>query len=218
MCAMTKIKICGITNIDDARCAIESGTDYLGLIFAPSKRCLIKGQAKIITDTFPDFTNWVGVFMNGKKKEIEALLAGLPIRVVQFHGKETPAFCNYFVKRGYTVIKTIPVMNGALLLEPARYDRVQYFLFDSVVQGQCGGTGVPFLWDAVNSAGIDCVAEKVILSGGLSPENVAAAIAKVTPAMVDASSALEKEVRVKDHSLVQEFIRVVRAGGAQNVS
>jgi phosphoribosylanthranilate isomerase len=208
---MTKIKICGITNVDDARCAIENGADYVGLIFAPSRRCVIKGNAKMIVDEHKDFTGWVGVFLNGKKKEIEELLQGLPIKILQFHGDESPAFCNYFINRGYAVIKTVPVKGSSLGLDPRDYDKVPYFLFDSVVNGQTGGTGMPFSWSVIDTLNLREFVPKIILSGGLAPDNVSAAIKQVAPYAVDASSRLEKEPGLKDHKLIKDFITAARS-------
>jgi phosphoribosylanthranilate isomerase len=208
---MTKIKICGITNVDDARCAIENGADYVGLIFAPSRRCVIKGNAKMIVDAHKDFTGWVGVFLNGKKKEIEELLQGLPIKILQFHGDETPAFCNYFINRGYSVIKTVPVKGNSIGLDPRDYDKVPYFLFDSVVNGQSGGTGMPFSWSVIDTLNLREFVPKIILSGGLAPDNVSAAIKQVAPYAVDASSRLEKEPGLKDHKLIKDFITAARS-------
>ncbi len=208
---MTKIKICGITNVEDARCAIENGADYVGLIFAPSRRCVIKGAAKMITDANQGFSAWVGVFMNGKKKLIEEFLQGLPINILQFHGDETPAFCNYFINRGYTVIKTIPVKGDRLGLDPRAYDKVPYFLFDSVVDGKSGGTGVPFPWAIIDTLGLREFSSRMVLSGGLAPENVGAAIKQVAPYAVDASSCLEKSPGIKDHQLIKDFIIAARS-------
>lgn len=210
---MTKIKICGITNVQDARSAIKSGADYVGLIFAPSRRCVIKGAAKMIMDECADFVNWVGVFMNGKKKVIEEFIGGLPIKILQFHGNESPAFCNYFINRGYTVIKTLPVEEGRLLLDPALYQKADYFLLDTVFNGNAGGTGQSFDWSKIQSFGLKDIATKVFLSGGLSPENVRGAIAQVRPFGVDASSKLEKTPGLKDHALVTSFINAVRCEG-----
>ena len=165
---MVKVKVCGITNLDDARCAIDAGADYVGLIFAQSSRSVIKGVAKKITDAHPDFHNWVGVFMNGKKREIEAILDGLPINILQFHGQETPAFCNYFIKRGYSVIKSLPVSEHGLVLDPKDYPQVNYFLLDSVVEGKSGGTGQPFLWSAIHDFNVPDLANKMFLAGGAS--------------------------------------------------
>lgn len=206
-----KVKICGITNIKDAAAAIEAGANYIGLIFAPSKRRLIKSQAKLITDAFPAFNGWVAVFMNGKKKDIDANISGLPIQNLQFHGEETPAFCNYFSNRNYRVIKAIPMNYNHPLLDPAKYSKTPYFLLDSVVAGQSGGTGVPLDWQQLRNTQID-IRRSMFLSGGLTPENVKEAIEILRPFAVDVSSGVELEPGIKNHKLIVSFFAQVRKG------
>ena len=201
----SKVKICGITNADDAKLAIDEGADYIGLIFAPSKRQVIKGQVKIITDAFPGFKNWVAVFMDGKKKEIESVLEGLPIKLIQFHGKETPSFCNYFVKRGYDVIKAIPVSERGVEINPSDYKKVAFFLFDTVVNGQSGGTGKVFSWDIFKNLNLD--KEQIILSGGLTADNILAAVEQVQPYCVDVSSGVESVPGKKDKAKIKELFK-----------
>ncbi len=205
-----KVKICGVTNPEDAEFAISEGVDYVGLIFAKSRRKIIKETAKRITETVPSFENWVGVFLNQKKKEIEDICNYAGIKIIQLHGDETPAFCNYFVNRGIKVIKAVHIKDKSYIDVIKRYNKRIKFLFDTFKAGEYGGTGKPFDWKLLLDEGI--VKEKdFFLSGGLDENNVVEALKLVSPYGVDASSRLEAEVGIKDKAKVKAFIRAVKA-------
>jgi len=210
---MVKVKICGITNEEDARLAIQCGADYVGFIFAPSKRSIIKETAMRIMQATDPFRSYVGVFLNGKKKEIEETCAYTGISILQFHGEETPAFCNYFLNRGYQVIKVIRVSNGASLDAVRAYEKVQYFLLDTYTPAAYGGTGEPFDWSLL--ARLEAFRDKYFfISGGLDDRNVATLFSVFKPYGVDASSKLEKEAGIKDPARMKAFISAVRKGDA----
>ena len=206
---MTKVKICGITNADDAKLAISAGADYVGLIFGPSKRQIIKETAQRIVSSTPDFKNYVGVFLNGKKKQIEEISAVTNIRILQFHGEETPAFCNYFINRGFDVIKVFRVKDAHSMADIELYDKVSSFFCDSFSAKEHGGTGTTFDWTllAQNSFLNN---RKVFVSGGLDQDNVCDAIKAVRPYAVDASSRLESSLGIKDSEKVYKFVQAVQ--------
>lgn len=206
---MTKVKVCGVTNIEDAKCAIEGGADYVGLIFAPSKRRVVKAVAKKIVDACAGFDGFIGVFMNGKKRVIKDVCEFAGIKRIQLHGDETPAFCNYLIKAGLDVIKVFRVKDSDSLIGIEKYDKVQSFLFDTYVQGQEGGTGVAFDWRILQ--GNDFLKDKkVFIGGGLDHRNVGEVITQVHPFCVDASSCLEAKVGQKDHEKVRLFINTAK--------
>ena len=205
---MTKVKICGITNAEDAKVAISAGADYVGLIFGPSKRQIIKETAQRIVTSTPDFKNYVGVFLNGKKKQIEEISAATNIRVLQLHGEETPAFCNYFINRGFDVIKVFCVKDAHSLANIEQYDKVNAFFFDSFSAKERGGTGRTFDWTLLAKNSF-LQNRKVFISGGLDHGNVCDVIKVLHPYAVDASSRLEKSVGIKDSEKVHKFIKAV---------
>ncbi len=206
---MTKIKICGITNPEDAKYAVLFGVDYCGLIFAPSPRQIIKETALRIIKETPNFSNYVGVFLNQKKKFIEEICSYANIKIVQLHGDETPAFCNYFIKRGYDVIKVFRVKDKQTLSEIKRYNKVNLILFDTYSDIQYGGTGNVFDWSILKDS-MELKNKKIIVSGGVCSENVKKLIDMVNPYAVDASSKLESETGNKDKTKVKEFIEIVK--------
>lgn len=211
----TKIKICGVTNVDDARVAIENGAQYVGLIFAPSKRRIIKETALRIIEAFPEFTNFVAVFLNGKKRDIETICAFCGIKIIQFHGEESPAFCNYFKRRGYTVFKAFRIKDESSFSTVAEYDRVDAYLFDTYVVNQHGGTGVPFDWTLLRNVPF-LEGKEVFISGGLDEGNVGEVVRLYPLCNVDASSCLEESPGKKDHDKVLRFIASVRAASKGN--
>lgn len=205
---MTKVKICGITNVDNARFAISCGVDYLGFIFAPSPRKIIKETAARIMKETPDFNNYVGVFLNAKKKHVEEICSYARLRIVQFHGEETPAFCNYFIKRGLDVIKVFHVKDKDSFSKIEQYNKIGMIFFDTYSEDANGGTGKIFNWSLINK--IDILKnKKVFVSGGLDSKNVCELIELVHPYAVDASSKLESKVGIKDNNKVKDFIDIV---------
>ena len=206
---MTRVKICGITNSEDAQYAVSCGVDYLGLIFAPSPRQIIKETADRIIKSTPGFNQYVGVFLNAKKKHIEDICTFTNIRILQFHGDETPAFCNYFIKRGFNVIKVFRIKDKTSLVSVADFTKVETIFFDTFVHEKHGGTGEVFDWSLI--VGSDILSnKKIFISGGLDDHNVRDVIAVIHPYAVDASSKLEVRVGVKDKTKVKLFIDSVK--------
>jgi len=196
------IKICGITEVDDAVKIAELGINALGFIFYPkSKRYILPDKAKEIIDCLPPFISTVGVFVNEKKESVIDVLNRCPIDILQFHGDETPEYCSQFNKRFIKAFRVNEDFSFDVFLKfPA-----SAFLLDSLVAGEYGGTGVVFDWDvAVRAKKYG----KIILSGGLNPENLSSAVAKVSPYGIDISSGVEIKPGKKDISKVKEIVKI----------
>jgi len=200
-----RVKICGITRVEDAAAAVDAGADALGFMFhEASPRCVTPGQVSEILCELPPFVARVGVFVNPSADNVRAVIAETGIDTLQFHGEETPSFCRQF---GLRVIKAFRVRD-ADSLKPLADFRSEAWLLDSFVEGKRGGTGMVFNWDlasqAVKRGG------RVILAGGLTPENAADAVRQVRPYALDVSSGVELAPRKKDPAKVQAFIAAAK--------
>jgi len=198
---MTKIKICGITNSDDAFAAINYGADALGFVFYPeSPRAIIPDEAKKIISSLPPFITTIGVFVDISKKELEEIASYSGIDVIQLHGSEPPEYCNFDNK----VIKAIRVKELSDLEPLNRYKNISTFLLDTYSQDIIGGTGQIFNWEiAVEAKRFG----RIILAGGLTPENIEEAVKFVQPYAVDVASGVEGTKKgIKDHKKLQLFI------------
>lgn len=208
---MTRSKICGITRIEDGLVAAQQGADAIGLVFyPPSPRHVSIPQAASIAAALPPFVTTVGLFVNPAAAEVEAVLRELRLDLLQFHGDETPEFCAGF---GVPYLKAVRVKPGVDLLQYAiRFRAAKGLLLDAFVAGQAGGTGQSFDWDLIPEG----LPLPVILSGGLDPDNVRAAIERVKPWAVDVSSGVEagKGINtlkgIKDAARIAAFMREVR--------
>ncbi len=202
---MVRIKICGITNLEDALVAVGAGTDALGFVFAPSPRQVTPEQVHSITSRLPPFIYKVGVFVDADMEEVQRTMSYCHLDIAQLHGSESPEFCQALFPR---VIKSFRVKDDSVLSLLPRY-KVSAYLLDSYDPHLAGGTGKSFNWDIArkaNSLGY------IILSGGLTPQNVTEAIEQVHPYAVDTSSGVESEPGKKDHAKVRAFIQTARAG------
>jgi phosphoribosylanthranilate isomerase len=199
------VKICGITNADDARAAVEAGADAIGLIFAPgSPRRIGLHAAREIAAAAPAHVKKVGVFVDEAVKTIVRLAREVPLDLVQLHGAESPEFARLVE---VPVIKAVRV-RGAIDVEQLRAYKASAILLDTYVEGAHGGTGRTFDWDLARpivEAGLP-----VLLSGGLTPENVAEAVRRVRPWGVDVSSGVEARPGRKNHDQVRAFIANAR--------
>lgn len=203
---MVRIKICGITNLDDAILAVDYGADALGFMFyRESKRYISPEEAGKIISKLPPFVVTVGVFVNQELDEIRNAQKQANFDIVQLHGDESPDFCKSF---GGRAIKAIRVRDGQALKEVESYS-VQAVLFDKHSNESYGGTGMSFDWEILRNFR---TSKKVILSGGLSPENVAPAIRVVNPYAVDVSSGVEEYPGKKNPKKLKMFIEAVRNG------
>ncbi len=205
---MVKVKICGITSIADAMAAVEFGADALGFVFfKKSPRYVSPRKAASIIEKLPPFIQTVGVFVNEAAEDMEAVISATRISVVQLHGDEPPALCR-LTRR---VIKAIRVKSLDSLSPLARYTgHVSGFLLDAYTPDKLGGTGMIFNWDiAVEAKQFG----RVILAGGLAPDNVAEAVKYVKPYGVDVSSGVEKEKGIKDLDKMKLFIGRAKGAG-----
>ena len=201
---MIRVKICGITNLEDALAAAKFGADAVGFVLYPnSPRYLKPAQAKLIIDQLPPFVTSVGVFANQPAEEIRRMMEECGFDLVQLQGDESPEFC---WRLGSRVVKAIRVKDHGSLKQMAEYS-VRAFVLDTYRENQLGGTGKRFDWDlAVQARSFG----QIILAGGLTPENVQDAIRKVQPYGVDVSTGVEKYMGKKDHSKIENFIRQAR--------
>ena len=195
-----RVKICGITNSEDAHAAVEYGADALGFVFAKSPRQITKEQARDIIAELPPFVSPVGVFVDEKADMIKEICDFCGIHTVQLHGNEQPSYLKEL--EGYKLIKAFRVKEEDDLKQLANY-KPHAFLLDSYVKGVMGGTGVSFKWEIARQAH---KYGTIILSGGLTPKNVKEAIQMVKPYAVDVSSGVESSPGKKDKSLVKRFI------------
>lgn len=206
--SVVRSKICGITRIEDALSAAEAGADAIGLVFyAKSPRAVSVQQARTIIAALPPFVTTVGLFVDASRQELEEILAAVPLDLLQFHGDESPAFCEA-LQRPY--IKALRVKPGDdLAAQVAAYGQASGVLLDTYVPGIPGGTGEAFDWSLVPQG----LNKPIILAGGLVAENVAAAIRQVRPYAVDVSGGVEAGKGIKDAEKIRAFMRAVKTAG-----
>ncbi len=197
---MVKVKICGITNYDDALAAAEFGADALGFVFYKgSPRYITPEKAREIISRIPPFVATVGVFVDEKTERIEQLMEQVGLDAAQFHGHEPPEAC-LIPKRTIKAIRVKEITD----LEPMRHYKVGAFLLDTYSPGALGGTGQIFNWSIALDAR---PMGRIILAGGLTPDNVAEAVLMVKPYGVDVSTGVELEKGIKDHEKMRLFIQ-----------
>lgn len=205
----TRIKICGITTADDARAAVDHGADAIGLVFyARSPRSVTVQQAQQIVAAVPPFITVVALFVDEPADGISRILSSVPVDLVQFHGDETPAFCQQF---GRPWIKALRVRPGVELEALCKdYQAGRGILLDSWQDGVPGGTGKSFDWDLAART----LPLPVVLAGGLNEGNVGEAMSRLRPAAVDVSGGVERAPGVKDSGKIERFVAAVRAADA----
>jgi phosphoribosylanthranilate isomerase len=203
-----RIKICGITRTQDARAAAEAGADAIGLVFyPPSPRYLSAERAVEIRDALPPFVQTVALFVNADAPQVAQVLQRVRPAMLQFHGEETPEFCAQFGVPFVKACRMSPQVDALEYLRP--YSRAAAWLFDSHVP-EYGGVGESFDWSLLPAAFGGRLERPVILSGGLSRDNVAEAVRCVRPWGVDVSSGVESAKGVKDGAKIAAFIAEVR--------
>ena len=205
-----RVKICGITNREDAEAAIELGADALGFNLYPgSKRIIdLRAEADWIR-ALPPFVTKVAVMVNPSIAEAEAVFQCACIDVVQFHGAEDEMFCGHFARLGLPFIKAIALKDPASIERIARFNTPD-ILVDAYCPHAFGGTGTPVDLDLAETFAASHRWVRVILSGGLTPENVGEAIRRVRPYAVNVASGVESAPRKKDRTRIAEFIRATR--------
>jgi phosphoribosylanthranilate isomerase len=196
------VKICGLTSFADAASAVEAGADALGFIFfKQSPRYLAPADVAQIIAKLPTSVLKIGVFVDESLEILNGIAEECCLDRLQLHGNES---CDLCAQLGKPVIKAFRMKDQSSLTPMSGY-RVSAFLLDSYVPGQLGGTGAKFNWDLAIQA--KSFGTPIILAGGLTPENVGDAVAKVGPWAVDVSSGVESSPGVKDHAKVREFVR-----------
>ena len=214
-----RVKVCGITRAEDALAAVRAGVDALGFVFhTSSPRYITPEQAEGIIRTLPPFVVTVGVFVNLNREAVKKIAARSGIQVIQLHGNEDPEQC---VGYNLPVIKAFRFSASERLPEFEEY-QVSGLLMDSASRGQWGGTGVPLDWErlsrCLDSSG-ENIQHRLVIAGGLDPQNVGEALRLVKPYAVDVSSGVESEPGKKSEKMIKEFMHaVVNAGFAQNVA
>ncbi len=202
----TRVKICGITNDEDALNAVKYGADAIGLVFyAPSPRYVNIKQAQEIVAAIPPFVSVVGLFVNAATAEIETVISQVRIDVIQFHGDENAAECER-IKLPY--LKAIRVKNDTNLLQcEVEFSSAKALLLDTYSETAFGGTGHIFDWKLIP----ENMQMPVILAGGLNAENVAEAIKQVRPYAVDVSGGVEMTKGIKDVTKIAAFMQSVNS-------
>lgn len=196
---MVRVKICGITCKEDAEAAVRCGADAIGFVFADSPRKVTPVVVKDIISSLPPFIALVGVFVNEDEKEVRRIAKFCGLSTLQFHGDETPSYCSKFPK----AIKAFRIKDRGDIKKVREYNACAWLL-DTYQEGKSGGTGKTFDWSIASELAKE---GRVILSGGLTPENVTEAIRVVSPYAVDVSSGVEEYPGKKDHKKIEEFIR-----------
>lgn len=203
---MVRVKVCGITNLEDALAALKWGADALGFVFARSPRQMTRQQVADIVAGLPPFVCKTGVFVDSDLEEVKEIMRVCSLDVAQLHGLESPDYCQALFPR---VIKSFRVKDASVLKLMPRYKAGAYLL-DSYDATLKGGTGHSFDWRIAKQA---VRYGPVILSGGLSPTNVCQAITQVQPYAVDVSSGVESKPGKKDHDKLKAFLEVVKGEG-----
>jgi phosphoribosylanthranilate isomerase len=201
----TRVKICGITRTSDAEAAIAHGADVLGFICWPkSARCIEPRRIGEIAKELPAFVGVTAVFVNPEPAEVQAVLEACPTAILQFHGEETPGFCARFGRPWMKTARARPGLDLVEYLTP--YEGASAWLIDAFHEQLYGGTGARFDWGLVP----EHLSRPMILSGGLSSQNVGEAIERLHPYAVDVSTGVEVSKGVKDAQKIAEFMAAVR--------
>ncbi|PTN12671.1 phosphoribosylanthranilate isomerase [Nitrosomonas aestuarii] len=200
-----RVKICGITRVEDVISAIKWGADAIGFVFWPkSARYVTPQQASKIAAKIPAFINTVGVYVDPDSDWVEETASAAKLSLLQFHGNEDPGFCEQF---SLSYIKAIRVKDDVDLLQYAnQYHTAKGLLLDTYAKSMPGGTGQVFDWRLIPQY----LPLPVILSGGLNTENVATAVKQVRPWAVDVSSGVESAKGIKDEQKIIAFMQGVR--------
>ena len=201
---MVRVKVCGVTSLEDARVCVAAGVDAIGLNFWPKsvRRCE-EGRARDIVQALAGQALFVGVFVDAAAEEIERLVRQVGLGCVQLHGDESPAMVQRFLPHAYKAVR----VRGESVLSITRSFPGEHVLLDAYVPGSPGGTGAVFDWQLARAVAQE---RKLTLAGGLTPANVAAAVQAVRPYCVDTASGVESAPGVKDPALVSAFVEAAR--------
>jgi len=199
-----RVKICGITRVEDALVAVENGADAIGLVFyEPSPRAVSVEQAIKIVSQIPAFISIVGLFVNAEERFVRDVISNVALDLLQFHGDEAPEECSSY---GLPFMKAIRVKSDTNLVQCAKdYSVSRALLLDTYTEGVAGGTGHTFDWGLIPSD----LNKPVVLAGGLTAENVGSAIQQVKPYAVDVSGGVELSKGIKDAAKIAAFMQQV---------
>lgn len=201
---MIRVKICGITSVDDALWAVECGADAIGFVFASSPRQVSEAQARTIREQLPPFVPVVGIFVDPDPQEVMGIFEGVGLNYIQLCEGDEARFLRESGLNPKRLIRTIAIASEHDLAA-IEATSASVVLLDTKVEGKAGGTGKTFDWDIAARA--KSYGKPTILSGGLNPDNVERAIAIASPQAVDVSSGVESSPGAKDRGKVEEFIR-----------
>ena len=201
---MTKVKICGIKNLQDAISAVDYGADAVGFVFAKSIRKVSKEKARAIVRKLPPFVTTVGLFVNETAEDIEAACRFCGLDAIQLHGNEPPNILNKL--KDFKTIKAFRIQNEKDI-NPIKKYKPNAILLDGYSENYMGGTGTSFDWKIVKKIKTSI---PIIVAGGLTHLNVSQAIKIVNPYGVDVSSGVESEPGKKDKRLIKKFIDAVK--------
>ncbi|MCW8906773.1 MAG: phosphoribosylanthranilate isomerase [Sedimenticola sp.] len=207
----TRVKICGITRPEDALAAARAGADAIGLVFyPPSPRAVSTSQAAAIVRCLPPFVSTVGLFVDALPEAVKEVLQEVPLDLLQFHGKETAKECERYGRPYIKALRMRPDLD--LWTMEQTYHSAAGLLLDSYRPDLPGGTGEVFDWERIP----DSMRQRIILAGGLSPDNVASAITRIHPYAVDVSGGVEREKGIKDEARISAFMRGVESAKRQD--
>jgi phosphoribosylanthranilate isomerase len=203
----TRVKICGLTRESDLRAAAALGVDAVGFVFfSQSPRTVETARAHALITRLPPFVTSVGLFVDADPAYVRTVLANVALDLLQFHGDEPPAYCSGFGRPWIKAIRMRPEVDLAALA--ARYRGAAGLLLDTYDPNAAGGTGRRFDWERIPAA----FGERIILAGGLNPDNIADAVRRVKPYAVDVSGGVESEKGIKDPAKMASFMKGVRDG------
>ena len=201
-----RVKICGITRTGDARAAVAAGADAIGLVFyPPSSRYVDVDTAATVARSVGPFVTVTGLFVDSEADHIRQVLNQVPLQLLQFHGDETPEFCQQFDRPFIKALRMKPELD--VRSEMARYPQAVGFLLDAYHPAKPGGTGETFDWQRVPQQ----ASVPIVLAGGLTPENVAAAVAATGVYAVDVSGGVEQQPGLKSAHKIEQFVTNARS-------
>lgn len=202
----TRVKICGITRIEDGIQAAQLGVDAIGLVFyAKSPRNIDTQLAQAICNALPGFVSTVALFLNPDKTLVQRVIDEVPVDILQFHGTEPAEFCAAFSKPYIKALGIAGVEDVNALVE--QYSSARSLLLDSHSAGKAGGTGEAFDWNRIPFD----LRQKIILAGGLNPDNIAQAVRQVQPYAVDLSSGVESAPGIKNRELMMHLMQQIKS-------
>jgi phosphoribosylanthranilate isomerase len=207
-----RVKICGITSVDDALIAAEAGADAIGLVFyEPSPRAVSVDTAITIARSVGPFVSVVGLFVNAQADEISNILSRVSLHVLQFHGNESLTFCEQFQRPYIKAVRMKPEIDIDQAI--SAYPSALGVLLDAYQKGVPGGTGETFDWGRIPSVAARLAADypPIVLAGGLTPSNVIQAVQQTSPYAVDVSGGVEQALGKKDQQKVIDFIKNAKA-------